>query len=91
LSSKLKKNFNVFRRFVTSVLSRFTLTYSTFSQPPLYKIIKELAMNNNDIKDFADIDVLAELPKLEYLSLMGCPLTSIADYRLYTIFRVSKF
>jgi len=50
--------------------------------------LEELVLNNNEIKDLADIDPLAELPNLEYLSLLGCPMCAITNYRLYVIFKL---
>ena len=50
--------------------------------------LKELVLSNNELKELPDIDVLKSLEKLEYLSLMGCPMTALNNYRLYVIFRV---
>merc|ERR1712227_184239 len=43
--------------------------------------LEELVLNNNELKELMDVDILAGLEKLEYLSLLGCPMTAITDYR----------
>jgi len=52
--------------------------------------LEELVLSNNELKELPDIDVLKSLEKLEYLSLMGCPMTAINNYRLYVIFRLPQ-
>ncbi|TMS33213.1 hypothetical protein L596_000976 [Steinernema carpocapsae] len=47
--------------------------------------LKTLVLTNNNLCELGDIDALASCHKLEYLSLIGNPLTHKAHYRLYVI------
>ncbi|CAG9532754.1 unnamed protein product [Cercopithifilaria johnstoni] len=50
--------------------------------------LKTLALTNNNLCELDDIDPLATCPKLEYLTLIGNPVTHKPQYRLYVIYRV---
>uniref|UniRef100_A0A0R3RWD0 Probable U2 small nuclear ribonucleoprotein A' n=1 Tax=Elaeophora elaphi TaxID=1147741 RepID=A0A0R3RWD0_9BILA len=50
--------------------------------------LKTLALTNNNLCELGDIDPLATCPKLEYLTLIGNPLTHKPQYRLYVIYKV---
>uniref|UniRef100_A0A1I7W3G8 Probable U2 small nuclear ribonucleoprotein A' n=1 Tax=Loa loa TaxID=7209 RepID=A0A1I7W3G8_LOALO len=50
--------------------------------------LKTLALTNNNLCELGDIDPLASCPKLEYLTLIGNPLTHKPQYRLYVIYKV---
>jgi len=52
--------------------------------------LEELVLNNNELKELMDVDILAGLEKLEYLSLLGCPMTAITNYRQYIIFKLPQ-
>ncbi|KAK0393622.1 hypothetical protein QR680_000314 [Steinernema hermaphroditum] len=53
-------------------------------------ILKTLALTNNNLCELGDIDPLATCPKLEYLTLIGNPLTHKAHYRLYVINKIPQ-
>uniref|UniRef100_A0A915CLL1 Probable U2 small nuclear ribonucleoprotein A' n=1 Tax=Ditylenchus dipsaci TaxID=166011 RepID=A0A915CLL1_9BILA len=50
--------------------------------------LKTLVLTNNNIAELGDIDSLASCQKLEYLSLIGNPLTHKQHYRQYVIFKL---
>uniref|UniRef100_A0A915Q5Z4 Probable U2 small nuclear ribonucleoprotein A' n=1 Tax=Setaria digitata TaxID=48799 RepID=A0A915Q5Z4_9BILA len=50
--------------------------------------LKTLALTNNNLCELGDIDPLATCQKLEYLTLIGNPLTHKPQYRLYVIYKV---
>uniref|UniRef100_A0A183CWJ4 Probable U2 small nuclear ribonucleoprotein A' n=1 Tax=Gongylonema pulchrum TaxID=637853 RepID=A0A183CWJ4_9BILA len=50
--------------------------------------LKTLALTNNNLCELGDIDPLSTCPKLEYLTLIGNPLTHKPHYRLYVIYKV---
>ncbi|KAL3993820.1 putative U2 small nuclear ribonucleoprotein A' [Acanthocheilonema viteae] len=50
--------------------------------------LKTLALTNNNLCELDDIDPLATCPKLEYLTLIGNPVTHKPQYRLYVIYKV---
>ncbi|KAM3720004.1 putative U2 small nuclear ribonucleoprotein A' [Dirofilaria immitis] len=52
--------------------------------------LKTLALTNNNLCELGDIDPLSTCPKLEYLTLIGNPLTHKPQYRLYVIYKVSS-
>uniref|UniRef100_A0A914DQ97 Probable U2 small nuclear ribonucleoprotein A' n=1 Tax=Acrobeloides nanus TaxID=290746 RepID=A0A914DQ97_9BILA len=52
--------------------------------------LKWMVLTNNNLTELGDIDPLAGCPKLEYLTLMGNPLTHKPNYRLYVIFKVKS-
>jgi len=47
-----------------------------------------IVLTNNQIERLQDIDALASLPKLKYLSLLENPIARKKNYRLYTISRL---
>lgn len=49
-----------------------------------------LILTNNQIQELGDIDSLATLPKLEYLSLLNNPVSTKKHYRSYVINRLPK-
>lgn len=50
--------------------------------------LTSLILTNNRVAVLSEIDVIATLAKLEYLSLLGNPVTLKINYRLYTINRI---
>mmetsp|Transcript_32121 Transcript_32121/g.91095 ORF Transcript_32121/g.91095 Transcript_32121/m.91095 type:complete len:267 (-) Transcript_32121:363-1163(-) len=50
--------------------------------------LEMLVLNNNRLANLSDIDPLASLPKLKYLSLLENAVTKKPDYRLYVISRL---
>ncbi|TKR87665.1 hypothetical protein L596_012029 [Steinernema carpocapsae] len=50
--------------------------------------LKTLALTNNNLCELGDIDALSTCEKLEYLTLIGNPLTHKAHYRLYVIHKL---
>jgi U2 small nuclear ribonucleoprotein A' len=50
--------------------------------------LETLILTNNRIHDLADLDPLAELKKLRFLSLIGNPVTKKHHYRLYVIHKL---
>jgi len=52
--------------------------------------LKTLALTNNNISELGDIAPLSNCPKLEYLSLMGNPITHKPHYRAYVIAKLPK-
>lgn len=49
-----------------------------------------LILTNNQLQELGDIDTLASLPKLEYLSLLNNPIATKKHYRSYVINRLPK-
>lgn len=47
-------------------------------------------LTNNNLTELGDIDPLADCTKLEYLTLMGNPLTHKPNYRLYVIYKLKS-
>jgi len=52
--------------------------------------LEVLVLNNNRFNNLQDIDPLASLPKLKYLSLLDNPITKKPDYRLYVISKLQQ-
>ncbi|CDW59947.1 LRR 9 domain containing protein [Trichuris trichiura] len=52
--------------------------------------LKTLVLTNNVFEELGDLEPLASFPKLEYLSLMGNPVTHKPLYRLFVIFTVPQ-
>ncbi|KFD72494.1 hypothetical protein M514_04069, partial [Trichuris suis] len=52
--------------------------------------LKTLVLTNNVFEELGDLEPLASFPKLEYLSLMGNPVTHKPMYRLFVIFTVPQ-
>uniref|UniRef100_A0A1I7Z800 Probable U2 small nuclear ribonucleoprotein A' n=1 Tax=Steinernema glaseri TaxID=37863 RepID=A0A1I7Z800_9BILA len=52
--------------------------------------LKTLALTNNNLCELGDVDALANCTKLEYLTLIGNPLTHKAHYRLYVINKIPQ-
>ncbi|KAH7718032.1 U2 small nuclear ribonucleoprotein A [Aphelenchoides avenae] len=52
--------------------------------------LKTLALTNNNLAELSDIDALAGCKKLEYLTLMGNPLTHKQHYRAYIIHKLKS-
>jgi len=50
--------------------------------------LKTLVLTNNNLCELGDLDPLATCTKLEYLSLIGNPVTHKPQYRLYTIYKL---
>ncbi|VDD87999.1 unnamed protein product [Enterobius vermicularis] len=50
--------------------------------------LRTLALTNNNLCELGDIDPLATCKKLEYLTLIGNPVTHKPQYRSYVIYRV---
>lgn len=50
--------------------------------------LKTLALTNNNLCELGDIDPLASCSKLEYLTLIGNPVTHKPQYRSYVIYKV---
>ncbi|KAI9303327.1 leucine-rich repeat-domain-containing protein [Cunninghamella echinulata] len=50
--------------------------------------LSTLILTNNDIEDLNEIDSLAELKKLQHLSLLDNPITKKENYRLYVIHKL---
>ncbi|KAK9828890.1 hypothetical protein WJX72_002612 [[Myrmecia] bisecta] len=49
--------------------------------------LSTLVLTNNRITNLSDVDPLNTLRKLQYLSLLDCPITKQPQYRLYVIHR----
>uniref|UniRef100_A0A914XQG4 Probable U2 small nuclear ribonucleoprotein A' n=1 Tax=Plectus sambesii TaxID=2011161 RepID=A0A914XQG4_9BILA len=49
-----------------------------------------LILTNNNICELGDLEPLASLPKLEYLSLIGNPVVHKPQYRLFVIFKMPQ-
>ena len=47
-------------------------------------------LTNNNITELGDLDALAKCPKLEYLSLIGNPITHKQYYRQYVIYKLKN-
>lgn len=52
--------------------------------------LQSLFLTNNLVQELADLDSLAGLKKLEYVSLLGNPVTTRDHYRLYLINKVPQ-
>ncbi|KAI8064405.1 leucine-rich repeat-domain-containing protein [Gongronella butleri] len=52
--------------------------------------LKSLVLTNNAIAELSEIDALATLPHLEFLSLLDNPVSKKPDYRLYVIHKLPK-
>mmetsp|Transcript_35055 Transcript_35055/g.91045 ORF Transcript_35055/g.91045 Transcript_35055/m.91045 type:complete len:274 (+) Transcript_35055:205-1026(+) len=52
--------------------------------------LEVLVLSNNRFTNLSDIDMLATLPKLKYLSLLDNPVTKRPDYRLYVVSRLKR-
>ncbi|KHN87298.1 putative U2 small nuclear ribonucleoprotein A' [Toxocara canis] len=50
--------------------------------------LRTLALTNNNLCELGDIDPLGTCQKLEYLTLIGNPVTHKPQYRLYVIYKV---
>lgn len=62
----------------------------SFIDPELGQSLQHLhtlVLTNNNLSELGDLEGLATLPKLEYLSLLGNPVTKKAEYRAYLIHR----
>uniref|UniRef100_A0A0N5ALQ0 Probable U2 small nuclear ribonucleoprotein A' n=1 Tax=Syphacia muris TaxID=451379 RepID=A0A0N5ALQ0_9BILA len=75
-----------------SFLFRFIcLTVSIQIMPNLGEVLpslRTLALTNNNLCELGDIDPLSTCKKLEYLTLIGNPLTHKPQYRSYVIYKV---
>lgn len=52
--------------------------------------LSTLVLTNNNLSELGDIDSLAHLPKLEYLSLQGNPCAKLTNYRQYVIYKLKS-
>jgi len=52
--------------------------------------LKSLYLTNCDVRELADIEVLARMKKLEYLSFMRNPIANKPNYRLYVIHKLPQ-
>ncbi|XP_059144369.1 U2 small nuclear ribonucleoprotein A'-like [Physella acuta] len=50
--------------------------------------LETLVLTNNNLKELADIDPLSTVTTLKHLSLMGNPITTKKNYRLYVIHKI---
>ncbi|OEL14564.1 hypothetical protein BAE44_0024415, partial [Dichanthelium oligosanthes] len=66
--------------------SHLTFSFGFFScfLPKLHTLV----LTNNRLTNLADIDPLASLPKLQYLSLLDNTVTKQPDYRFYVIHKL---
>ncbi|ORX45651.1 L domain-like protein [Hesseltinella vesiculosa] len=52
--------------------------------------LKSLILTNNAMTDLAEVDALATLPSLEFLSFLDNPVSKKPDYRLYVIHKLPQ-
>ncbi|EDL07231.1 small nuclear ribonucleoprotein polypeptide A', isoform CRA_b, partial [Mus musculus] len=57
---------------------------------PLLRRLKTLLVNNNSLVELGDLDPLASLKSLTYLSILRNPVTNKKHYRLYVIYKVPQ-
>lgn len=52
--------------------------------------LETLILTDNNIAELKDLDSLAPLTKLTFLSLARCPVTMKMNYRLYVVGRIPQ-
>jgi hypothetical protein len=70
------------------VLNNWIVTFRNKGLGEVLPNLETLILTNNRIHDLADLDPLAEMKKLRYLSLLGNPVTKKPHYRLYVIHKL---
>jgi U2 small nuclear ribonucleoprotein A' len=63
-------------------------SFLVFSQAEFLPKLHTLVLTNNRLTNLAEIDPLASLPKLQFLSLLDNTVTKQPDYRLYVIHKL---
>uniref|UniRef100_A0A5S6QAB2 Probable U2 small nuclear ribonucleoprotein A' n=1 Tax=Trichuris muris TaxID=70415 RepID=A0A5S6QAB2_TRIMR len=84
------ENFPALRRVKTLFFSNNRISYLDSSVAESLPNLKTLILTNNVFEELGDLEPLALFPKLEYLSLLGNPVTHKPSYRLFVIFMVPQ-
>ncbi|KAK7084967.1 U2 small nuclear ribonucleoprotein A' [Halocaridina rubra] len=77
--------FPLLKRLKTLLLNNNRIVRISDSLAEEIPNLQYLFLTNNLIQELADLDNLANLKKLEYISLLGNPVTTRDHYRLYVI------
>ena len=75
--------------FILSFLSSLFRRISDILSESLPNL-QSLFLTNNLVQELADLDSLANFKRLEYVSLLGNPVTTRDHYRLYLINKVPQ-
>ncbi|VIO92964.1 U2 small nuclear ribonucleoprotein A, putative [Brugia malayi] len=85
---KKLENIPLLRRLSTLLMHNNRVQHIMPNIGEVLPSLKTLALTNNNLCELGDIDPLATCSKLEYLTLIGNPITHKPQYRLYVIYRV---
>ncbi|CAD5215075.1 unnamed protein product [Bursaphelenchus xylophilus] len=82
------ENFPFLKRLESLLLHNNRIQYIQKDLHEKLPNLNTLALTNNNLAELGDIEPLAKCKKLEYLTLMGNPLTHKPHYRAYVIYKL---
>jgi len=82
------ENFPYLNRLGTLLVNNSRITRINPNLGEFLPKLHTLVLTNNRLTNLAEIDPLASLPKLQYLSLLDNTVTKQPDYRLYVIHKL---
>ncbi|MFH4978543.1 hypothetical protein AB6A40_005252 [Gnathostoma spinigerum] len=85
---KKLENFPLLKRLCTLLMHNNRVQHIMSNIGEVLPSLKTLALTNNNLCELGDLDPLATCKKLEYLTLIGNPVTHKPQYRSYVIFKV---
>ncbi|XP_047941627.1 U2 small nuclear ribonucleoprotein A' [Salvia hispanica] len=84
------ENFPLMNRLGTLLLNNNRITRITPNLGEFLPKLHTLVLTNNRLTNLAEIDPLASLPKLQFLSLLDNSITKKPNYRLYVIHKLKS-
>ncbi|KAG6390702.1 hypothetical protein SASPL_148441 [Salvia splendens] len=84
------ENFPLMNRLGTLLLNNNRITRITPNLGEFLPKLHTLVLTNNRLTNLAEIDPLASLPKLQFLSLLDNNITKKPNYRLYVIHKLKS-
>ncbi|RZF42747.1 hypothetical protein LSTR_LSTR013438 [Laodelphax striatellus] len=82
--------FPVLKRLKTIILNNNRIVRIAEGLETKIANLETLVLTGNSIAELADLDPLSTLPKLKSLSLLQCPVSGKAHYRLYVAFKLPQ-
>ncbi|KAF2347766.1 Leucine-rich repeat domain L domain-like [Trinorchestia longiramus] len=82
--------FPLLKRVKSLLLSNNRIVRISPTLPESLPRLESVYLTNNLMADLHDVDVFAQLPRLEYLSLIANPVTAQEHYRAYVIHKVPQ-
>ncbi|XP_074580102.1 U2 small nuclear ribonucleoprotein A' [Curcuma longa] len=84
------ENFPYLNRLGTLLINNNRITRINLNLGEFLPKLHTLVLTNNRLVNLVEIDPLASLPKLQFLSLLDNNITKKPNYRLYVIYRLKK-